>query len=163
MTGMFEQPAGNIEKDRSRSVMVVSGLAVLAVIVLIVLVTSISKKTAPIEFARAGSPEFDGYVAAVKLSALDQRTGERLNQRYGRILCTVTNTGDKVIIGLQVRMAAIGLSNELLREKAATVIPGNKDSLSPGESINIDISMEPIPDPSEIQDMTLQVNGLRLK
>mgnify|MGYP003576832268 CR=1 FL=1 len=163
MTGMFEQPAGNVEKDRSRAVMIVSGLAVLAVIVLIVLVTSVKKNTAPLEFARAGSPEYDGYISAVKFSALDQRTGERLNQRYGRILCTLTNSGDRIISGLQVRMAAIGLSNELLREKVATIIPGNKDTLAPGESINIDISMEPIPDPSEIQDMTLQVYGLRLK
>jgi len=163
VTGMFEQPAGNIEKDRSRSIMIVSGLAVLAVIVLVVLVTSFSKKSAPVDFARAGSPEFDNYVASVKFSALDQRTGERLNVRYGRILCTVTNAGDRRITGLQIRMAAIGLGNELLREKVATIIPGNRDSLAPGESLNIDISMEPIPDASEIQDMTLQVYGLQLK
>ena len=36
---MFEQPTGKVEKDRSRSIMILSGIAVLAVIVLIVAVT----------------------------------------------------------------------------------------------------------------------------
>src|SRR5689334_19702688 len=103
---MFEQPAGKLEKDRSRIVMLLSGVAVIAVIALVVLVTSISKKQAPLEFARAGAADFDEYVKNVKLTNIEKFSGERLNVNYGRFLLTLENTGARTLAGLQLRMAA---------------------------------------------------------
>jgi len=160
---MFEQPIGKVEKDRSRSIMILSGVAVLAVIVLIVLVSSFGKKPSPIEFSRAGTAEFDSYSQYIKINNVEKFTGERLNVRYGRFQCSVENSGDRVIMGLQLRLAAIGFNTELFREKIVTVVPNNKDTLQPDESMRVDASFEPIPDKAEIQDMTIEVYSLKLK
>src|ERR1051325_4265299 len=114
---MFEQPAGKIEKDRSRSVMILSGGAVLGVIVLIILVTSFGKKPAKIEMAQRGAPQFDSYAEYVSITNVELTHGERLNTKSERILCLVRNNGEKVIDGLQLRAYVIGLNDEILREK----------------------------------------------
>jgi hypothetical protein len=60
---MFEQPVVKSEKDRSQTIMILSGLAVLAVIVLIIVVTSLGRRPAQTDLSFVGSPEFDGYAA----------------------------------------------------------------------------------------------------
>jgi hypothetical protein len=160
---MFEQPAGKVEKDRSRSVMILSGAAVLAVIVLIILVTSLRKTPTAIEMAQRGSPDFDSYAPLVTVNNLDPRHGERLNTKYARILATVQNTGDRVIDGLQLKASVIGLNDEVIREKIITPVPGVRTSLGPNQSLNIDVSLEPVPDASLIKDMKLDVYGLKLE
>jgi hypothetical protein len=160
---MFEQPAGKIEKDRSRSVMILSGGAVLAVIVLIILVTSFGKKPSKIEMAQRGAAEFDSYAEFMPISNIELKHGERLNTKYARILCTVRNTGDKVVDGLQLRAYVIGLNDELLREKIITPVPEIKNTLEPGQSMRIDVSLEPVPDASLIKDMKIELYGLKLE
>ncbi len=162
---MFEQPRENIEKDRSKLVMIMSGVAVAAVIVLIVLVTSFCKGSGRIDMALPGSPEFDSYVSNIKVDLVDKRVGEReLNKRvnYARLICNVTNTGDKVLVGLQLKGVAFGFNNETLREKVVTVIPGSHSDLEPGKTIRVEVSMEPIPDPSQIMDFRVEVAGLKI-
>jgi hypothetical protein len=156
---MFEQPAGKIEKDRSRTIMLLSGVAVLAVIALVVLVTSISRKQEPIEFARPGMAEFDSYAGHVKLTNVEKRKGERMNVYYGRFLLTLENTGDKTLEGLQVRLAASDMNKEVAREKIITVIPAIREPLGPGQSARLDLSFEPIP--NDLQDMTVEVYSLK--
>ncbi|MEN3333704.1 MAG: hypothetical protein V7641_3069 [Blastocatellia bacterium] len=160
---MFEQSAGKVEKDRSRTVMLLSGVAVLAVIVLVVLVTSVSRKQAPPEFARPGSAEFDSYISYVKLTNIEKRTGERLNIYYGRFLLTLENAGDKELVGLQLRMAAIDHNNQVAKEKILTLIPVIREPLGPGQSVRLDPSFEPIPNPDELQDMTIEVYSLKTR
>jgi hypothetical protein len=158
---MFEQPAGKIEKDRSRMIMLMSGIAVLAVIALVVIVSSMSKKQAPLELARAGSPEFDSYIGSVKVSGIEKRKGERLNIFYGRFIFTLENAGNKTINGLQMRMAAIDMNAQVVKEKIITVIPTLREPLGPGQSARLDLSFEPIPNPDELQDMTIEVYSLK--
>jgi len=160
---MFEQSAAKSEKDRSQTIMILSGLAVLLVIVLIIVVTSLGKRTAQAEIAHAGSPEFDSYVPNVKIGNIDKRTGERMNYKYARILCTVENAGDAVLVGLQLRAAIIGTGGQLLKEKIFTPVPGSRDELDPHQSMNIDVSVERVPDPYEIMDMTVELYGLKVK
>jgi len=158
---MFEQPVVKSEKDRSQTIMILSGLAVLIVIALIIVVTSFGRRPAQTEFAHAGSSEFDDYVANLTIGNLDKRTGERMNIRYARILCSVQNNGDQMLTGLQLRAAIIGTGGQLIREKVLTPIPNTRDSLGPNQSMNIDVSIERVPDPSEIQDMIIEVYGLK--
>ena len=160
---MFEQPTIKSEKDRSQVIMILSGLAVLVVIALIIIVTSFSRRPSPTQAAHAGTAEFDSYASNVKISNLDKKTGERLNTRYARMLCVVQNTGDKVLTALQLRAAVIGTGGKLIREKIFTPVPNNRDTLGPNQSMNIDVSLEPVPDPAEIMDMTIEVYGLKLK
>ncbi len=160
---MFEQPAAKSEKDRSQTIMILSGLAILVVIVLIIVVTSLGRRSTQIEVAPAGSPEFDAYAPNVIIGNIEKKTGERLNIRYARIQCTVQNAGDAVLVGLQLRAAIIGTGGQLLKEKVFTPVPNNRDTLGPNQSMNIDVSVERVPDPSEIMEMTIELKGLKLK
>ena len=160
---MFEQPAVKSEKDRSQTIMILSGLAVLIVIVLIIVVTSLGRRPSHTDVARAGSPEYDAYAPNVIISNIEKKTGERLNYRYARILCTVRNAGDAVLVGLQLRAAVIGTGGQLIKEKIFTPVPNTRDTLGPNESMNIDVSVERVPDPSEIMDMTIELYGLKIQ
>jgi hypothetical protein len=160
---MFEQPAVKSEKDRSQTIMIFSGLAVLTVIVLIVIVTSLGKRPSQAEMAHAGSAEFDAYASNIKLGNIEKKTGERLNVKYARILCPVQNAGDQVIVGLQLRASVIGTGGQLIREKIITAVPNNRDTLAPNQAMNIDVSLEPVPDPWDIRDMTIELYGLKVK
>jgi hypothetical protein len=162
---MFEQPAGKVEKDRSRSIMILSGVAVLAVIVLIALVSSFGRKSAPVEFAQPGSPEFDSYVQYIKITNFEPTTGERpnLGTKFARIRCAVENTGDKDLIGLQLRMILIGFDEQVIKQKTITPVPEIRRSLGAKQSMNIDVAIEPSPDRSEIMDMKIEVAGLETK
>jgi hypothetical protein len=160
---MFEQPAVKSEKDRSQTIMILSGVAVLVVIVLIIVVTSLGRRPSHTDFAFSGSPEFDGYASNVKIDNIEKKTGERLSNRYARILCTLQNTGDRVLSGAQLKATIIGTGGQLIREKIFTPVPNVRDTLAPNQTMNIDVSVEPIPDPSEIMDMTIEVVGLKLK
>jgi hypothetical protein len=161
---MFEQPSGKEEKDRSRSIMILSGMAVVVVIVLIVLVSSFSKKPTPIAMAHAGSPEFDDYARFVTIGNIDLHHGiTGFNNRFGRIICTVHNEGDRLIEGLQIRAYAVGFNGEVFKEKFVNAVPNNAERLEPGQSLKLDIHLEPIPDPATIQDMKVEVAALKLK
>lgn len=158
---MFDQKAGKVEKDRSRTIMLLSGVAVLAVIALVVVVTSFSRRQAPQEFARPGSPEFDSYIGYVKLTNVEKRKGERMGGMiYGRFLLTLENTGDQTLVGLQLRLAAIDLDKRVVKEKILTVIPALRPPLGSGQSARLDLSFEPIPSDG-LQDMTIEVYSLK--
>jgi hypothetical protein len=144
--------------------MLLSGIAVLVVIALIVLATSLGDGKRPAEeMSRAGEPEFDSYAQSVKLTIIDKRTGERLNTRYGRIICNVENAGDKTLTGLQVRGAAIGFNNEVYKEKIYTAVPQQEESLGPNQRLVVDLYLEPIPDPSQVMEMTMELHGLKVR
>ena len=160
---MFEQTTVKSEKDRSQTIMILSGLAVLVVIALIIIVTSFARRPAHIDMAHAGSAEFDAYAANIKIGNIDKKTGERLNVKYARILSTAQNLGDRVLVGLQLRAAVIGTGGQLIKEKIITPVPNTRDTLGPNQTMNIDVSLEPVPDPSEIIEMTLELYGLKLK
>jgi len=151
------------EKDRSRTIMALSGLAVLVVIVLIIVVTSVGRRQSQTAVALFGSPEFDAYASNVIIDNIEKKTGVRLNNRYARILCTLQNTGDQVLSGVHLKAAIIGTGGQLIREKIFTPVPNVRDTLGPNQTMNIDVSVEPVPDPSEIMDMTIELNGLKLK
>lgn len=160
---MFEQPTVKSEKDRSQTIMILSGLAVLVVLVLIIVVTSVGRRSSETEVAHSGSPEFDGYAPLVIIGPLEKKTGERLNVRYARIICTLQNAGDSVLVGVQLKASIIGTGGQLLKEKIFKPVPISRDALGPHQSMNIDVSVERVPDPLEIADMTIELTGLKLK
>lgn len=160
---MFEQPAVKSEKDRSQTIMILSGMAVLIVIVLIIVVTSLGRRPSQTDIALLGSAEFDAYAPNVTIGNIEKKIGVRLNNRYARILCTLQNTGDQVLVGVQLKAAVIGTGGQVIREKIFTPVPNVRDTLGPNQTMNIDVSVEPVPDPSEIIDMTIELTGLKLK
>ncbi|HYP25124.1 MAG TPA: hypothetical protein VE262_00260 [Blastocatellia bacterium] len=161
---MFEQPAGKVEKDRSRLIMIVSAIAVVSVIGLIVLVGALGRKEPErAQMSGPGSADYDSYAPYLAITDFEKWEGERVNSRYGRLTARVRNTGDKVVTGLQVRGTAIGLNDEVLRQRTLTVIPGQRRVLDPNGVAEIDLFIEPIPDPTQVKDMTLEITGLKLQ
>jgi hypothetical protein len=160
---MFEQPAGRVEKDRSRLIMLSSGATVLLIIGLIVLFSSYCSREVAVEMAHPGSPEFDSYAPFVSIAINEKFTGERLRVKYARLRCTVRNDGDQVLVGLQVRTVVLGFNNEVLLEKVTSPIPNQKEVLNPHKSLDVDLNIEPIPDPSQIMDMAVEIHALKLK
>lgn len=183
---MFEQPVGNVEKDRSRMIIIISGIAVFVVIGVIIMYHLLSSPTQRTELVGPGATEYDSYIENVKISNINMTTGKRLNNYFGRIRCIVQNTGDRTITGLRLRGVAIGYTDApvdfplkdmtpsqlddflkprpeaKLNEKIVTPIPLRVSELPPGQTLDIDLNIEPIPDMSPM-DMVIQVIGLKLK
>jgi len=159
---MFEEKDGKVEKDRSRVIMILSAVAVIVVIGLIIIVTSFSGRGTAFEVAKPGSPEYDAYAQFVKIGELDKYTGERLNVNYGRLQFLVENIGDKVLTGIELKSAAIGFNNEVLRQRTVLYVPKHRDSLGPNQSMKVELFLEPIPDPAQIMDFTVEVSGLKV-
>jgi hypothetical protein len=163
---MFDQSETEQGKDRSRLTVALSGIAVLLVAALIIIVASRPPAQTPgeQEWPGPGSAEFDSYAKYVVISDIAKSTVSTLiGRRQGTLKAQVTNQGDRLIIGLKIKAAAIGFAGETLAFRIATPVPRQKETLAPGETAKIEIQIDPIPDPAQIQDFTLQVTALRLK
>ena len=162
---MFDQSETQEGKDRSRIVIALSGIAVLLVVALIIIVASRPpSQTAEQEWPGPGSAEFDSYSANIVISGIEKYTNTTLiGRRQATIKAAVTNNGDKAVIGLKIKAAAMGFGGETLTSRVATPVPRQKETLGPGETARVEIQLDPIPDPAQIQDFTLQVSALRLK
>jgi hypothetical protein len=160
---MFEQPVVKSEKDRSRTIMILSGFAVLVVLALIIMVSSMARRPSHAEFANAGAPEFDDYARNIVITNVEKKTGERITGRYVTIQCTVQNTGDKVLSGLQLKATVLGTGGQVVREKLIAPVPNNRDELAANQSMRVEVSLERVPQPWEISDMTIELYGLKVK
>lgn len=162
---IFSPADRSVERDHSRLIMVLSAIAALIVIAAIIVVSSkTSRQSAGLQMAQAGSAEFDSYAPLVKLTDIDKATSSTLiGRKLGILKAVVTNTGDKTITGLQIRGIAVGYGGEILAQRIATPIPRVRGPLGPGQSANVTVQIDPIPDPGEIMDMTLQVFALKLQ
>jgi hypothetical protein len=165
---MFEQPKTNNEKDRSRLIIAVSVIAVMIVIGLVILVASRGSKqmTSQLEMARPGSPEFDSYAQFVKIihGENDKFTGRNmLGHNIAILRAKVQNTGDKTITGLQLRGVALGFNDEVLAQKIQIPVPRQQQLLRPGETMQVEIQIDPIPNPDQIMAMDVQLYALKLR
>jgi hypothetical protein len=162
---IFTPTEDTAERDHSRVIMALSGIAALVVIAAIIVVSSRSSAhSSDLQMAEAGSAEFDSYAPFVTITNLEKATSSTLiGRKLGMLKAVVTNTGDRTITGLQIKGLAVGFGGETLAQRIATPIPRVLDPLGPGQSANISIQIDPIPDPSEIMDMTIQVYALKLK
>lgn len=168
---MFEQPVGKAEKDRSRIIIVAGGLAILAVILLIVLFSWLgTKKKQVTDFAAEGSAEYNSYAEFVKVDVLERKSGERFNKsQYKRMVCLLQNLGDKTLTAVQLRGAAVRYTGdttdnfEVVKEKLVTPVPTDKDSLPPKQSMRVEIFFEPLDESMAIDDLIVQVKGLKVK
>jgi len=163
---MFDQSETTQGKDRSRLIIALSGIALLLVVALVIIVASRPPAPGPgeQEWPGPGSPEFDSYAPNLVISNLEKFTNTTLiGRRQATIKANITNKGDKAIIGLKAKASAIGFGGETLTFRIATPVPRQRETLGVGETAHIEVQIDPIPDPAQIQDFTLQVVALRLK
>jgi hypothetical protein len=167
---MFEQPVGKAEKDRSRTIIVASGLAVLAVIILVVLASWLGTKSQQKEeLFVEGSPEFGAYAPFIKVEIKSQFEGERLNYFYRRMVCVITNTGDKTLTGLRLSASAVQNTGytleeyQILKEKTLNPIPNSRELLSPNQAMEAEIFIEPLDEKTQrsVDRLIVLVKGLK--
>lgn len=160
---MFEQPAGKEEKDRSRLIMIVSGVAVVAVVLLIILVSSYGKRTTTVTLSRPGSPEFDSYAKFITFKNIETSEGERFIGRYVRVQGWLHNEGDRTLDRLEVRIYCLGHNQELVKEKNVMLVPTIADRLEPGARLHMDLYLDQTPDPATIQPPKIELSGFKLR
>jgi hypothetical protein len=167
---MFEQPVGKAEKDRSRTIIVASGLAVLAVIILVVLASWLGTKSQQKdELFVEGSPEFSAYSPFIKVEIKSQFEGERLNYFYRRMVCVISNTGDKTLTGLRLSASAVQNTGytleeyQILKEKVLNPIPNSRELLSPNQAMEVEIFIEPLDEKTQrsVDRLIVLVKGLK--
>ena len=73
------------------------------------------------------------------------------------------NTGDRVLVGLQLRATVIGTGGQLIREKIIAPVPKTRDTIDPNQTMRVEASLEGVPDPTEIREIKIELNGLKLK
>jgi hypothetical protein len=86
-----------------------------------------------------------------------------IGRRLGELKANVQNTGDRMLVGLQLRIAVVGLAGELLNQRIVSPVPHQRSTLAPNETMKVTVGIDPIPHPDEIQDMTLELYALKLK
>jgi hypothetical protein len=163
---MFDQSETAEGKDRSRLIIALSGIAVLLVAALIIIVASrpSAQTLAEQEWPGPGTVEFDSYSPNIAITDINKSTTTTLiGRRLAWIKATITNNSDRTVIGLKIKASAVGFGGETLVFRMASPIPHQRETLAPGEFARIEIQIEAIPPPAEIQDFTLQITALRLK
>jgi hypothetical protein len=166
---MFEKPAGKEEKDRSRLIILLSGAAVVIVIGLILLSRACpADSSEKLSLARQGEDEFDNYAPLIEISNVNRTTAERLGNQVGIIRCRVKNTGDKIITALQLKGVAWGDGNEdqvyeVIKESVSTPVPRQRETLGPGQAVQVEIYIEPLPELSAVKEMTIELYGLKVR
>jgi len=94
--------------------------------------------------SREGSPEFDQVTKDIIISTSD-RTVESPDG-FGNIsmfiVGNIRNKGIKIINALEVNAAVVDQFNNVVKEKRVLVVPGQKETLGPNETIPITLSLD---------------------
>ncbi len=112
---------------------------------------------------REGSPEFDQVTKDIIIATSD-RTVESPNG-FGAIsmfiVGTIRNKGQKTITALEVNAAVVDQFNAVLKEKRVLVVPGQRESLGPGESIPITLSLDGFDKNADRANIRWKVTAIR--
>jgi hypothetical protein len=176
---MFEETEAAVDKDsRSRFIMFGSAIAVLLVIAGAVVVGSRSAKpeAGEVGMAERATPEFDAYAQYITVDMSDKDdkwTYQNLLGNYtARLRARITNTGDRVLIGLRLRAIAVGYDEEVLSEpdnpsrrieKYVTPVPRVQETLAPYDTFHAEVLLDRIPPPDQIRDMRIELVAFKLK
>lgn len=93
---------------------------------------------------REGSPEFDQYqkdiVIATSNDTVQSPTGLGTISMF--IKGQIRNRGERTYDALEVKVAVVTQFNEVLKERRVLVVPVQRSTLGPGETIPITLSLE---------------------
>lgn len=96
-------------------------------------------------FYLESSPEFQKYTNNIIITTDTDRT---VQSRTGlgtismNIQADIRNKGDKTLNGLEVNVAVVNITNQVIREKRVVVVPDQHERLSPNETIHIAVPMD---------------------
>jgi hypothetical protein len=92
-----------------------------------------------------GSPEFEQYTKDIVIQT-DMENIMQSPTGMGTIMMSVPakirNKGQKTVSALEVKVGVVDLAGKVVREKKLLVVPGQNETLQPGQIIGVTASVE---------------------
>ncbi len=157
------------QQARSRALLVVGGVAALALTALIVLLASTKPQSASVveNIVRAGSPEFDAYKDKIELETIDKIVYDNwIGMFQIEVKARLHNRGDRTLTAVEVLGKMFDLEDKVLSERSSIPLPRiRKEPLKPGESMNVSVKVDApgkITE-NEVKDVVIELRGLRFE
>jgi hypothetical protein len=113
---------------------------------------------------RAGTPEFDAYLAEQKAAIVNLKRLESENMvgfRYD-IACEVKNAGPRPLTGIEMRAYIIDFDRKVIAERIVYPMQARKlPVLATGESVPVRAIVDGIKDGGQVMDVLIEIRGLR--
>lgn len=113
-----------------------------------------------------GSPQFAEITKDIVIATDFEKTIQSPNA-FGSISMFITgniyNKGKKNINGLEVNVAVVTQTNEVLKEKRVLVVPTQKSLLEPGQTIPITLSLDGFKKDDDRANIRWKVTAIRVQ
>lgn len=110
---------------------------------------------------RAGDPDFEKYKGLVSLVNKKFFTqANMLGQRQALAKGEIANFSGRVILGVELRGKVLGMDGSVIATVLASPVPKVYERISPGGSIPYTVTIDGVPQKAEIDDITLELEGL---
>ena len=114
---------------------------------------------------RDGSPEFEEITKDIIISTNSERTVQFSNA-FGSISMSIEgnirNKGNRVINGLEVKVAVVDQFGGVIKDKNVLVVPKQQEILSPGESIPITLTIDGFKREDDRANIRWKVTAIRV-
>jgi hypothetical protein len=171
---MFDQAEGRREAaGRSRALIVIFGIVLALVAAGALAYSRYSPAAAPAppdaprglaNGIKAGDPQFDSLVKVIQLRDVQKQTAKNLlGQHIGILRGQIANMSDKTITGIALRGNAYGMDSKVVATAIALPVPRLRDSIPPQSTMPFTVTIDAIPDPKKVADMTVDIEGLEIQ
>jgi hypothetical protein len=126
--------------------------------------TAPPEKHASKEFLRAGLPGFEQYRRLINVEGLEATQNSRVSgAMVMELTATVRNSTGLTINELEMRGVVFNERREPVGERAVSVIPTQRASLEPNETMKARILIEGIPRRAHRKGIDMEITGLRFE
>lgn len=116
---------------------------------------------------RAGSPDFDKYIARITVDKPDAMVGVRtIGDIVMTLTTTVRNFTGKTIDGLEMRGAVVDLEGNTVKERTVIVVPNTAtgiQELEPNKTLAVPILLEGMSKEADRANIKMEVTAIRFK
>jgi hypothetical protein len=116
------------------------------------------------EFLRAGLPGFEQYHQLINVEGMEATQASRSpGDIIMELTATVRNSSGQTINELEMRGVVFDEKREPLGERTVSVIPKQRASLKPNETMKVRILIEGIPRRAHRKGIDMEVTGVRFE
>lgn len=158
------------KKQRTRIILFIGAMAVLAIIVALLLATTMRPRVENpnIEGAvRAGQQDFEAYKNQLVIDEPEKLVAPNLMGMLQFTLQTrIHNRGNRTLTGIEVFTRVYDLEDKIISERIAQPVPRTRSApLRPGESMNIRFQIDAPAKYKEddVKDVRLELRGLKFE
>lgn len=113
---------------------------------------------------REGSPEFEALTKRIVIQTDQNRTTESPTA-FGSIMMAIpakiTNRTDTTLTALEVKVGVVDTKGQVIKEKAILVVPKQKETLAPGESMMVTGVVEGFDAADDRANVQWKVTGIK--